>query len=120
MFGGLFTEMEHINLTNLEREKEFQDFKITYPIIGLRPSITDGSMEIEYKETETSEIQYFGQSSSNIDNLPDALKEIATRVWNGLPPIDIEPEPGPTPLTAQQKLAAAGLTVEELKELLGL
>ena len=31
-----------------------------------------------------------------------------------------EPEPEPEPLTPQQKLEAAGLTVEELKELLGL
>lgn len=33
-------------------------------------------------------------------------------------PADLIPEP--EPLTAQQKLEAAGLTVEELKELLGL
>jgi len=31
-----------------------------------------------------------------------------------------EPEPEPEPLTPQQKLEAAGLTVEELKELLGI
>jgi len=31
-----------------------------------------------------------------------------------------DPEPAPEPLTAQQKLEAAGLTIEELKELLGL
>ena len=121
MFGGHFTEMEK---TYLEREKEFQDFEITYPIIGLKPSILDGSIEIEYRESETSNIQYFRKENSNIDDLPDAVKEIASRVWNGLPPIDIEPEPEPepepAPLTAQQKLEQAGLTVDELKELLGL
>lgn len=36
---------------------------------------------------------------------------------NPLPP---DPIPEPEPLTAQQKLEAAGLSIEELKELLGL
>ena len=36
----------------------------------------------------------------------------------GNTPLPADPEP--EPLTAQQKLEAAGLTVEELKELLGL
>ena len=31
-----------------------------------------------------------------------------------------EPAPGPAPLTPEQKLANAGLTVNELRELLGL
>lgn len=31
-----------------------------------------------------------------------------------------EPAPGPAPSTPEQKLAAAGLTVNELRELLGL
>lgn len=35
-------------------------------------------------------------------------------------PLPADPEPTPEPLTAQQKLEAAGLTIEELKELLGL
>jgi hypothetical protein len=38
----------------------------------------------------------------------------------GNEPLSVDPEPTPEPLTAQQKLEAAGLTVEELKELLGL
>ena len=38
----------------------------------------------------------------------------------GNTPLPPDPEPTPEPLTAQQKLEAAGLTVEELKGLLGL
>ena len=38
----------------------------------------------------------------------------------GNEPLPPDPIPEPEPLTAQQKLEAAGLTVEELKELLGL
>ena len=38
----------------------------------------------------------------------------------GNEPLPPDPEPTPEPLTAQQKLEAAGLTIEELKELLGL
>jgi len=38
----------------------------------------------------------------------------------GNTPLSPDPIPEPEPLTAQQKLEAAGLTVEELKELLGL
>jgi len=38
----------------------------------------------------------------------------------GNTPLPPDPIPEPEPLTAQQKLEAAGLTVEELKGLLGL
>lgn len=38
----------------------------------------------------------------------------------GNEPLPPDPEPTPEPLTAQQKLEAAGITIEELKELLGL
>jgi hypothetical protein len=38
----------------------------------------------------------------------------------GNTPLPPDPIPEPEPLTPQQKLEAAGLTVEELKELLGL
>ena len=43
-------------------------------------------------------------------------------VWleEGNEPLPPDPEPTPEPLTAQQKLEAAGLSIEELKELLGL
>jgi len=38
----------------------------------------------------------------------------------GNTPLPANPIPEPEPLTSQQKLEAAGLTVEELRELLGL
>ena len=38
----------------------------------------------------------------------------------GNEPLPPDPTPKPEPLTAQQKLEAAGLTIEELKGLLGL
>jgi len=38
----------------------------------------------------------------------------------GNEPLPPDPIPEPEPLTPQQKLEAAGLTVDELKELLGL
>jgi len=38
----------------------------------------------------------------------------------GNTPLPPDPTPEPEPLTAQQKLEAAGLTIEELKDLLGL
>ena len=41
-------------------------------------------------------------------------------VSQGNEPLPPDPIPEPEPLTPQQKLEAAGLTVEELKELLGL
>ena len=41
-------------------------------------------------------------------------------IAQGNEPLPPDPIPEPESLTAQQKLEAAGLTVEELKELLGL
>jgi len=41
-------------------------------------------------------------------------------VEEGNTPLPPDPIPEPEPLTAQQKLEAAGLSIEELKELLGL
>jgi hypothetical protein len=41
-------------------------------------------------------------------------------VSQGNEPLPPDPIPEPEPLTPQQKLAQSGLTVEELKELLGL
>jgi len=38
----------------------------------------------------------------------------------GNEPLPPDPIPEPEPLTSQQKLEAAGLSIEELKELLGL
>ena len=52
-------------------------------------------------------------------NNPDYQQYLA---WleEGNEPLPPDPEPTPEPLTAQQKLEAAGLTIEELKGLLGL
>ena len=41
-------------------------------------------------------------------------------VSQGNEPLPADPIPEPEPLTPEQKLEASGLTVEELKELLGL
>lgn len=41
-------------------------------------------------------------------------------VSQGNEPLSPDPIPEPEPLTVQQKLEAAGLTIEELKEALGL
>jgi hypothetical protein len=41
-------------------------------------------------------------------------------ISQGNEPLPPDPIPEPEPLTPEQKLAASGLTVEELKELLGL
>jgi hypothetical protein len=41
-------------------------------------------------------------------------------IEEGNEPLPPDPIPEPEPLTAQQKLEAAGLTIEELKEILGL
>ena len=46
--------------------------------------------------------------------------EYLTWLEEGNEPLPPDPEPTPEPLTAQQKLEAAGLSIEELKGLLGL
>jgi len=52
-------------------------------------------------------------------NIPEYQQYL---LWleEGNTPLPPDPIPEPEPLTAQQKLEAAGLTVEELKGLLGL
>ena len=108
-------------LTALELQKKFNpDLEINYPILGIKPSVNNGCPIIEYKELPDSEIQYFCPTKFNVEDLPEAAQYLASRIWNGLPPEDFIPEPEPEPLTPQQKLEASGLTVEELKELLGL
>ena len=47
-------------------------------------------------------------------------QEYLNWVSQGNTPLPPDPTPEPEPLTPQQKLEAAGLTIEELKELLGL
>ena len=55
------------------------------------------------------------QDPANID-----YQEYLAWVAEGNEPLPPDPIPEPEPLTPQQKLEAAGLTVEELRELLGL
>lgn len=47
-------------------------------------------------------------------------KEYLLWLEEGNEPLPPDPIPEPEPLTPQQKLEAAGLSIEELKELLGL
>jgi hypothetical protein len=47
-------------------------------------------------------------------------KEYLKWLEEGNEPLPPDPIPEPEPLTPQQKLEAAGLSIEELKELLGL
>ena len=52
----------------------------------------------------------------NVESSPEYLAWLE----EGNEPLPPDPTPEPEPLTAQQKLEAAGLTIEELKGLLGL
>jgi hypothetical protein len=54
------------------------------------------------------------------DSANKDYQEYLAWLEEGNQPLPPDPEPTPEPLTAQQKLEAAGLTIEELKELLGL
>lgn len=56
----------------------------------------------------------------NISVSPGWVWIEGTTFENLNPPPEPEPEPEPEPLTTQQKLEAAGLSIEELKGLLGL
>ena len=49
----------------------------------------------------------------------ELFKQVFTQKMHGTPAPYVAP-PEPAPLTAQQKLANAGLTVDELKTLLGI
>jgi hypothetical protein len=59
------------------------------------------------------------QTTTEWHNVESSLEYLA---WleEGNTPLPPDPIPEPEPLTAQQKLEAAGLTKEELKGLLGL
>ena len=52
----------------------------------------------------------------NVENSTEYLAWLE----EGNEPLPPDPIPEPEPLTTQQKLEAAGLSIEELKELLGL
>ena len=54
------------------------------------------------------------------DNGTPEWRQYAAWLEEGNEPLPPDPEPEPEPLTPQQKLEAAGLSIEELKELLGL
>ena len=74
-----------------------------------------------YQLTNTETIKRLSDNAF----IPPAIGNIdyqAYLAWisEGNTPLPPDPEPEPEPLTPQQKLEAAGLTVEELKELLGL
>lgn len=59
---------------------------------------------------------------ASIPNDPDNTDYAAYLKWynEGNTPLPPDPEPEPVELTPQEKLANAGLTVDELKTLLGL
>lgn len=56
----------------------------------------------------------------NLEVESDLRDEYLAWLSEGNTPLPPDPIPEPEPLTPQQKLEASGLTVEELKELLGL
>ena len=74
-----------------------------------------------YKLTQTETIHrlvdnaFIPKDEANID-----YQQYLKWLEEGNTPLPPEPIVEPEPLTAQQKLEASGLTVEELKELLGL
>jgi hypothetical protein len=55
-----------------------------------------------------------------IDQANTDYQQYLEWVSQGNEPLPPDPLPEPEPLTTQQKLEAAGLSVEDLKELLGL
>ena len=69
----------------------------------------------------TGEIsEYVIRLSDNSSVHIELNEEYVKWLEEGNTPLPPDPLPEPEPLTAQQKLEAAGLTIEELKELLGL
>ena len=75
------------------------------------------SNELILKRTclDTGTVVWVPVNSSNTD-----YQEYLAWLAEGNTPLPPDPIPEPEPLTPQQKLEAAGLTVEELRELLGL
>ena len=74
-----------------------------------------------YKDSTTKNISpYAKRLSDNAFIHTELNQQYLLWLEEGNKPLPPDPIPEPEPLTAQQKLEAAGLTVEELKELLGL
>ncbi len=67
------------------------------------------------RENTDGSVTSFGEFPDNTD-----YQQYLKWLEEGNKPLPLDPEPTPEPLTAQQKLEAAGLTIEELKGLLGL
>ena len=76
--------------------------------------IAENAFEIT-TEFEGSEVKFNVVVANDESEIPD-LVECHLNYLRNPTPVYSEPEP----LTAQQKLEAAGLTVDELKDLLGL
>ncbi len=77
----------------------------------LTPTSLDVPINIQNLETGA----IFGEDADNIH-----YQQYLKWLEEGNDPLPADPLPEPEPLTPKQKLEAAGLTVEELKELLGL
>ena len=77
----------------------------------LTPKILDAPINIQNLETGA----IFGEDLDNKD-----YQQYLKWLEEGNEPLPPDPLPEPEPLTAQKKLEAAGLSIEELKELLGL
>jgi len=77
-----------------------------------------------FKNSFTGEVLYVVNTATNAFIPPDPAntdyQQYLKWLEEGNTPLPPDPEPTPEPLTAQQKLEAAGLTIEELKGLLGL
>jgi hypothetical protein len=76
---------------------------------------------MDYKLTNgNSVIRLIDYASIPFDPENTDYQQYLLWLEEGNEPLPPDPIPEPEPLTAQQKLEAAGLSIEELKELLGL
>jgi len=80
-----------------------------YKLPILNPDGTEQNIIIRLPHT------YIPKHPDNTD-----YQEYLAWLAEGNTPLPPDPTPEPEPLTPQQKLEASGLTVEELRELLGL
>ena len=76
---------------------------------------------MNYQLTQSGTILRLGDYASIPPNLANRdYQQYLDWVSQGNEPLPPDPIPEPEPLTPEEKLEASGLTVEELKELLGL